>query len=160
MGSLYDAHAPLLYSVLLQMLEDVGEAQDVLHDVFVTLPDKAGNYDPSQGQPVSWLITICRRRAIDLIRRRAVHRRYLDSATIELAAQFTPPEGPHGDEIALLHNCLGSLSDTQRQMLTMAYFSGMTQQEISEKLVEPLGTVKARIRRGLIKLRNCIEGLS
>ena len=66
----------------------------------------------------------------------------------------------HGDEIALLHNCLGSLSEKQRQMLTMAYFSGMTQQEISEKLVQPLGTVKARIRRGLIKLRNCIEGLS
>lgn len=155
---LYDRHSTLLYSVLMQKLADPGEAQDILHDVFLKLPRKASLYNSAFGRPAAWLLTLARNAAIDLLRRQTTHRRYVQKAEQETTGFAPAFDGPHSDEVELLHNCVGTLPDDQKQTLKLAYFGGLTQQEISDQLSQPLGTVKARIRRGLLKLRDCVEG--
>lgn len=158
LAGIYDRHATLLHSVLLKMLADPAEAQDLLHDVFLSLPQKASNYDPSLGKPIAWLITLARNRAIDRLRRRSTHERFVRRSSEEADGTQPAFSGPHDDEKAALHDCVRRLPDDQRQTLHLAYFGGFTQQEISQQLAQPLGTVKARIRRGLLKLRDCLEG--
>jgi RNA polymerase sigma-70 factor, ECF subfamily len=158
LAGIYDRHATLLHSVLLKMLADPAEAQDLLHDLFLSLPQKASNYDPSLGKPIAWLITLARHRAIDQLRRRSTHERFVRRSSGESDGSQPAFSGPHDDEKAVLYECVRRLPDDQRQTLHLAYFGGFTQQEIAEQLAQPLGTVKARIRRGLLKLRDCLEG--
>ncbi len=155
---LYQRHSTLIYSVLMEMLGEPEEAQDILHDLFAGLLTKGKTYDPSHGKPVGWLVTLARNQAIDRLRRRASHRRYVTLITPTVEASQDSHTGPHGDEVELLHECVAGLPPDQRQTLHFAYFGGLTQQEISEKMKHPLGTVKAWIRRGLLKLRDCLEG--
>jgi RNA polymerase sigma-70 factor, ECF subfamily len=159
-GMLYDRHSPMLYAVLMQKLADPGEAQDILHDVFMKLHRKASAYNPALGRPVAWLLTMARNAAIDRLRRQTTHRRYVQKAEHEVEGSAPPFSGLHEDEVKVLNDCVGDLPSDQRQTLHLAYFGGLTQQEISDQLSQPLGTVKARIRRGLLKLRDCVEGRS
>ena len=158
LGLLYDRHAPLIFSVLVQKLADPVEAQDIVHDVFLKLHMKSHLYNPALGSPVAWLLTVARNTATDRLRKCSTHQKYVDKATLEAEASAPPHSGLHGDEVELLHNCLGTLPDQQRDILQMVYFSGLKQQEISDCIMQPLGTVKAWIRRGLLKLRDCVEG--
>jgi RNA polymerase sigma-70 factor (ECF subfamily) len=158
LAELYDRHSPILYAVLMKKLADPADSQDILHDVFLKLHTKASLYNPSLGRPIAWLLTMARNAAIDKLRKRASHHKYV-AVAIHEAEQDTPAQsGPHDDELALLQNCMGLLANEQRETLLLAYYGGLTQQEISEQLIQPLGTVKARIRRGLLKLRDCVEG--
>jgi RNA polymerase sigma-70 factor (ECF subfamily) len=158
LAQLYDRHASLMYSVLMQKLEDAAEAQDVVHDVFVKLHTKGTLYNPSLGKPVAWLLTVARNAATDKLRRRSTHQRYIDKAMLEIEPSAPAHPGPHGDELELLRHCLAILPNQQQNILQLAYFSGLTQQEIADRLTQPLGSVKAWIRRGLIKLRDCVGG--
>jgi RNA polymerase sigma-70 factor, ECF subfamily len=155
---LYDRHASLLYSVLMQKLGDPAEAQDVVHDVFVKLHTKSALYNPALGKPIAWLLTVARNTAIDKLRKRSTHQKYLNTIMHETEQAAPAHAGPHADELELLRHCIGILSDQQRSTLQLAYFSGLTQQEIADQLAQPLGSVKAWIRRGLLKLRDCVEG--
>ncbi len=158
LGMLYDRHASLMYAVLVQKLEDPAEAQDVVHDVFVKLHRRNFLYNPALGTPIAWLLTVARNAAIDKLRRMSVHQKFLKKKLLEEEPSAPAHQGLHEDEVDLLGNCLGSLPDHQKSMLQMAYYSGLTQQEIAERTEHPLGTVKARIRRGLQRLRDCLEG--
>lgn len=160
MGMLYDRHSTILFSVLMQKLADPNESQDILHDVFMKLHTKADRYDPALGRPVAWLLTLARNAATDRLRRQNTHRRYVVKAEQEHPGSAPAFNGPHSDEVELLNFCVSSLPAEQRQPLHLAYFGGLTQQEISDQLEQPLGTVKARIRRGLLKLKECVEGKS
>jgi RNA polymerase sigma-70 factor, ECF subfamily len=157
---LYDRHAPLMHSVLLQKLGDHHEAQDVVHDVFVKIHTQKARYNPALGQPIAWMLTVARNTAIDKLRKHGSHKKYLQQQIQEDGGQTSNPTGPHDDEIELLHDCVRILSDPQRDALQLAYFSGMTQQEVADQLQQPLGSVKAWIRRGLLKLRECVEAKS
>ncbi len=159
-GTLYARHSTLLYSVLMQKLAEPHEAQDILHDVFMKLHSNAIAYNPALGRPVAWLLTVARNAAIDRLRRQSTHRRYVIKAEQENEPSAPAFSGPHSDEVELLNHCVGTLTDEQRDPLKLAYFGGYTQQEISNQLRQPLGTIKARIRRGLLKLRDCVEGLA
>ena len=161
---MYDRHATLLYSVALKILADPEEARDVLQHVFLTLHEKAGRYDPALGRPAAWLATMARNRSIDRLRSLKRERTYaekirLEADPAELSSTTIAAPAAYSDEVELLHGAVAQLPPDQRQALELAYFSGLTQQEISEKLSQPLGTVKARIRRGLLKLRESLEGL-
>jgi RNA polymerase sigma-70 factor (ECF subfamily) len=155
---LYDRHASLIYSVLMQKLEDPAEAQDIVHDVFVKLHTKSHLYSPSLGKPVAWLLTVARNAATDKLRKRSTHQKYVNKAMLETEQSAPAHPGPHGDELELLRHCLAILPNQQQNILQLAYFSGLTQQEIANRLTQPLGSVKAWIRRGLIKLRDCVGG--
>jgi RNA polymerase sigma-70 factor, ECF subfamily len=155
---LYDRHAPLMHSVLTQKLGDSSESQDVIHDIFVKLHTKSAMYNPALGKPIAWLLTIARNAAIDKLRKRSTHQKYLNQQIQEVEQTAPAHSGPHSDELELLRHCIGTLPDQQRDTLQLAYFSGLTQQEIAAQITQPLGSVKAWIRRGLMKLRDCVEG--
>jgi len=163
-GEFYDRHSVLMYSVACKILNDPGEAEDVLQETFAQIWEKAGNFDPKLGKASSWVATLTRNKAIDRIRASQRRTRLAEAAGAELAilaeAPDTVNETMYGqDKTRLIQSALGELPVEQRRAIELAYFSGLTQNEISEKLQEPVGTIKARIRRGLFKLRDQLEGL-
>ena len=160
----YDRHSPLLFSVASKILHDAGEAEDVLQETFVQLWEKAGRFDPKLGKASSWVATMTRNKAIDRIRASQRRNRLAEEAgaefTIASEANDTANEAIHGhDKAKLIQSAIVGLPAEQRRAIELAFFSGLTQDEISKKLNEPLGTVKARIRRGLLKLRDQLEGV-
>jgi RNA polymerase sigma-70 factor (ECF subfamily) len=158
LSDLYDRHAPLLHSVLTHKLGDSAESEDIVHDVFLKIHTKGALYDPALGKPVAWLLAVARNMAIDRLRRRTIHQKYLSKQAGEMADGQPARSGPHEDELELLRHCVKILPNQHRDTLQLAYFSGLTQQEIADELSQPLGSVKAWIRRGLMKLKECVEG--
>ena len=163
-SQLYDRYSGVLYSTTLRILNDHHEAADVLQDVFVQIWDKAGSYDPKLGKPFNWALTMTRNKAID--RLRALKRRYnFMEEVAEESADAGPPRGGWNEEFmtseraALIRAAVETLPLEQRQAIEMAFLGGMTQNEISETLQQPLGTIKARIRRGMLKLRDSLKEL-
>ena len=160
----YDQYSGLLFSIAVKILNDVSEAEDVMQEVFLQIWDKAAGYNPLLGKPASWAVTLVRNKAIDRIRASQRRSKLVEQATVEAASgpenSSTANECLHGKENAeLIRNVVAGLPADQRRAIEMAFFSGLTQNEISEKLQEPLGTVKARIRRGMLKLRDQLEGI-
>jgi RNA polymerase sigma-70 factor (ECF subfamily) len=159
----YDRHATLMFSVACKILHDAGEAEDVLQEAFLQVWEKAGNFDPQLGKAASWAVILARNKSIDRIRASQRRARLAEAAGVEHAAtgaEDTVNQAIHGREKAkLIQSAIGALPADQRRAIELAFFSGLTQNEISEELHEPLGTVKARIRRGLLKLRGALEGL-
>lgn len=160
---LYDRHADLIYSVALRVLADPTLAQDMTQDVFLRLWRNPSAYDPSRGRFVSWLVSVARNRAVDEVRSRG-RRRVREVG--DSAATDDPPdsraEDPQravqiqADRLAV-RRALTLLPEEQRVALEMAYFSGLTQQEIAERLEQPLGTIKTRTRLAMKKLRAALE---
>ena len=160
LGQLYDRYARPLYATAVRILSDAAEAEDIVHDVFIALWTKASDFDPQRGSPLAWAITLTRNRAIDRIRMRKRHTEILDqSAITELMPAPSARPGNSSEQLwikekaAAVRTAVDELAPEQRSALELAFFSGLTQQEIALKLQEPLGTIKARIRRGLLKLR-------
>jgi len=156
---LYDQFAGILYATALKILQDAKESEDVLQEVFLQIWDKAGNYDSNLGKPLTWTLTLTRHKAID--RLRSTQRRYklVEQATPELAErQPTTGETFDADRHSIIRQAVQTLPTEQRQSIELAFFGGLTQDEISQNLQQPLGTIKARIRRGMLKLRDTLEG--
>lgn len=162
LGQLYDALAKPLYSLAYRVLNDGTEAQDVVHDVFVQIWQKAATYDASRGTVFSWAATLTRNRAIDRVRTRKRRAELLTEFAPDLQAES--PESHHDSAASLwvrqkattVRAALSQLAPDQQKAIELAFFSGCTQQQIAEKLNAPLGTIKARIRRGLFKLREIL----
>ncbi|MEI9863835.1 MAG: sigma-70 family RNA polymerase sigma factor [Limisphaerales bacterium] len=160
----YDRHSLLMFSVASKILNNADEAQDVLQEVFVQIWEKAGRFDPKLGKASSWAAILVRNKAIDRIRASQRRTRFTEEAGVEFGivgeGNETANEAIHGqDKAKLIQSAIVDLPAEQRRAIELAFFSGLTQNEISEKLNEPLGTIKARIRRGLLKLRDQLEGL-
>jgi RNA polymerase sigma-70 factor, ECF subfamily len=160
----YDRHSTLMFSVASKILNNASEAEDVLQETFLQVWEKAGKFDPNLGRASNWAAILVRNRAIDRIRASQRRTRLAQEAGVEqaIAAEFsaTVNETIHGHEKArLIQTAIVELPAEQRRAIELAYFSGLTQDEISKTLNEPLGTIKARIRRGLLKLRDQLEGM-
>lgn len=160
-AQLYDRYSRPLYATAFRILSDATEAEDIVHDVFISLWTKAADFDLNRGTVFSWAITLTRNRAIDRVRSRKRRLELLDqSAPSDLSYATGADQIDLGDDLwykekaAAVRTAVGELAADQRSALELAFFSGLTQQEIAAKLHEPLGTVKARIRRGLLKLRD------
>jgi RNA polymerase sigma-70 factor (ECF subfamily) len=157
--SFYDRVLGTLFSVANRVLNNREAAEDVLQDVFIQIWEKAPLYDPSRGKPITWAMTLVRNKAIDRLRslqRRARLREDLqrESETLEQADDRTSFDAAAtGEAGQLLRGALLQLTSDQREALELAFFGSMSQSEIAIRLGEPLGTIKARIRRGLVKLR-------
>lgn len=164
LAELYDRYSTVLYSVALRILNNQAEAEDLIQEVFVQIWDKASLYDSSRGKPLTWVMSMTRNKSIDRLRALQRRHRLHDEAEQESRIFETTqhPDGPDkvyaSENSRAVRNAVMQLSPDQRQAIEMAYFSGLTQTEIAEKLKEPLGTIKARIRRGMIKLRDLLEG--
>ena len=161
-AELYDRFSGPLYGTALRIVRDPAEAQDVVHDAFISLWEKASTFDASRGNPFSWAVTLVRNRAIDRVRMRRRRAELLaDSAPSDLSFAGEPgtsgaDAAASGDEARAIRAAVASLPAEQQRALELAFVSGMTQEEIARTLQEPLGTIKARIRRGLLKLRDLL----
>jgi len=154
MGTLYDRYSSIVYSVALRVLQDTGAAEDVLQDVFMQLWRNPGAFDASRGNMAAWLAVIARHRAIDALRRRRPENDIEDvvvSVEPDLAS-----EAERARTMDKVRDALQTMPSPQRSALEMAYFEGMTHFEIAEKTGEPLGTIKTRIRTGLLSLRKML----
>lgn len=155
----YEKYSGLVVGTACRVLNDLTDAEDVAQEVFVMIWEKAGMYDPARGKPLTWVVTMTRNKAID--RLRSLQRRFrlrdeLESQAdpADFIAERAPVEELENTERdVMLRRAVEKLTRDQRDAIEMAYFGGMTQQEIADRLGEPLGTVKARIRRGLMRLR-------
>jgi RNA polymerase sigma-70 factor, ECF subfamily len=155
MGLLYDRYSSVVYPVALRILRDTGAAEDVLQEVFMQLWRNPGLFDSSRGNLGPWLAVIARNRAIDALRKRRPEDDIADvivSVQPDLAA-----EAERSRAMEKVRGMLGTMPASQRSALEMAYFEGLTHSEIAAKTGEPLGTVKTRIRTGLLALRNAFQ---
>lgn len=161
LAHLYDRFAGPLYGTALRILREPAEAQDVVHDSFVALWEKASTFDAARGSAFAWAVTLVRHRAIDRLR---LHRRraslLADSSPADLAFAGPLASGAdaatRSDEARAVHAAVAALPPEQQRALDLAFFGGLTQEQIAEKLREPLGTVKSRIRRALLQLRDSL----
>jgi RNA polymerase sigma-70 factor (ECF subfamily) len=159
---LYDRYANILYATAMKFLKEDADAQDVVQDVFIQIWDKAKLYDPAKGKPLTWALTLTRNRSIDRIRaiqRRTRLRDDFEKETVvdESAGVREALSGVDASEKSqILRDAVGRLSPEQRNVIELAFFGGFTQSEIADRLGEPLGTVKARARRGLMKLKEIL----
>jgi RNA polymerase sigma-70 factor (ECF subfamily) len=160
---LYDRFAPVLFGLSLRILRDARDAEDVLQEVFIQVFRDAPRYEPERASPRTWLCTIARSRALDRLRSlRAAGKHIADGDPPELDAA-APAAGAPQDQVLLARHVemqLAKLSEKERAVLTLAYFDGYTQEEIAEKLGEPLGTVKSRTRAALTKLKGFLGDAS
>jgi RNA polymerase sigma-70 factor (ECF subfamily) len=154
-----DTSAKLL-GVCLRILKDRSEAEDVLQDVYVTVWRKAATFDAARASPITWLVAIARNRSIDRLRSGALSRRM---EPIE-EAQDVRDEAPgaldtleRSQQHARLATCLGTLEERHATAIRAAFFEGATYEELADRMTVPLGTMKSWIRRGLLKLRACLE---
>lgn len=158
----YTRFSGLIYSTSLRVLANETDAQDVAQEVMFMIWEKAPMYDPSRGKPLTWAITMTRNKSID--RLRSLQRRYRlhddvqnENASNDISSSREPFEDLDSSEKGrILRTAVMKLNKEQREAIEMAYFSGLTQQEIAVRLREPLGTVKARIRRGMMRLKKII----
>ena len=162
---LYERYSGVLFSTAYQVLNDAAEAEDVLQDVFVQIWDKAALYDRTRGKPLTWALTLTRNKAIDRLRSAQRRHRLKDEVERETALFEHRGTAPGRDSVekvyaseqgTLVRDAVLQLSRAQRQAIELAFFGGLTQNEIADRLHEPLGTVKARIRRGMIRLKGII----
>jgi RNA polymerase sigma-70 factor (ECF subfamily) len=156
-GELYDRHSRLLYGLILRILRDRGEAEEVLQEVFLQVWTRAETYKAELGAPAAWLVRIARNRSIDRFRTNSVRTR-----TVEAAPQPPPVETPEAraamsEQQRAVAHALEALPPEQRQLIEEAYFSGLTQSELAERFGLPLGTVKTRVRTGLMTLRRELQ---
>ncbi len=151
MGRLYDRYSSIVYSIALRVLGDTGAAEDVLQEVFLQLWRNPGVFDSSRGNMAAWLAVIARNRAIDSLRKR---RPEADIADVVVSVEpDLAGDTERARAMEKIRSVLGDMPAAQRSALEMAYFEGLTHTEIATRTGEPLGTVKTRIRAGLLSLR-------
>ncbi len=157
----YEATSAKLLGVTLRILADRQLAEDVLQDTYLTVWRKAGSFDASRASPITWLVTIARNRAIDRLRSGAAMR---NSTPIDEAVTVIADDAPSpaqaleaGDDARRLNDCLGRLDDKTGGAIRTAFIEGVTYDALAARENVPLGTMKSWIRRGLMRLRMCLE---
>lgn len=156
--SLYEETSPHIMGLLQSMLSQRELAEDVLQDTFVKVWHRAGDYHPGRGQVNTWIASIARYGAIDAIRANKVRRGSDDALeTIPDGATQALDHIAGDQDEQRLYQCLDTLSADQKQSISLAFFRGYTHDELASQLATPLGTVKAWVRRGLKKLRECLD---
>ncbi len=158
-SQLYDRFSTLVFTLAMRMLKARSDAEDLLQEVFVQVWRQAQNYSAERGSPEAWIINIARSRAIDKIR--SIRRMQKSFVLTDDPARAESPENvessaAESETRLTMNSALANLPDPQRKVLELAYFDGLTQNEIAGRLAEPLGTVKTRMRSGIQKLREIL----
>ena len=161
----YDATQRQVYGLLLRMLKNPATAEEVMMDVYLQAWRQSAHYDPSRGSVLAWLMTITRSRALDRLRASAGQMREsddLETVSLTVAADTDSPEENSllNERSKLVRRALAQLTPEQRLLIETAYFEGLSHIELAERFTLPLGTVKTRIRSGMIVLRNELSGLA
>jgi RNA polymerase sigma-70 factor (ECF subfamily) len=164
-GELYDRFSRPLYSLAMKVVGNSAEAEDLVQEVFVELWEKAGDFDASRAQPFTWAVSIIRNKSIDRLRSRTRRGAIVDRSGEDIADRAMGLTASDARESAwfnesadLIREAFTDLPEEQRTAIELAYFEGLSQSEIADRLAQPLGTIKARIRRGLSRLRDRLAG--
>ena len=173
-ATLYERTSPHLFAVILRINRDRAQAEDILQEVYVNVWRAAQSFDASQSQPLTWLTSVARNRAIDSLRRAQAQPRIQttfastttaggleDDDVYDTVADAAP--GPldllsRASDARALDACMERLTSLQRQSVALAFFHGLSHAEVAEQLRQPLGTVKSWVRRALIALKSCLQG--
>lgn len=159
----YRKYSGLIFSAIANVLNDHHDAEDVMQEVLVQLWNKAHLYEPRKGKPLTWITTMARNRAIDRIRSKQRRTRLNDDFEQESKQDQVVFDDASAELVEvnerndIIREAVDKLSPDQKEAITLAYFGGLTQAEVSQQLNEPLGTVKARIRRGVSRLESLIK---
>jgi RNA polymerase sigma-70 factor, ECF subfamily len=163
LAAFYDATNRVAFGLILRILGDPATAEEVLLDVYTQVWRQAGNYRRERGTPLAWLLTIARTRALDRLRSGWQERQRKESLEVvaEARSNAADPEATttRHEHQRLVRRALAALPAEQRQMIELAYFSGLSHSEIAAHLGQPLGTVKTRTRLGMIKLKELLAPL-
>jgi RNA polymerase sigma-70 factor (ECF subfamily) len=154
----YDEVSGPVYGLALRIVRDPAQSEEVAQEVLVDVWRTASRYEPGRGSAMSWVMMLAHRRAVDRVRSA--------QASAEREQRAGREAGPAYDEVAenvqvnlereQVRRCLSTLTETQRESITLAYYAGYTYREVGELLKVPLGTIKTRMRDGLIRLRDCL----
>jgi RNA polymerase sigma-70 factor (ECF subfamily) len=163
-AELYRRTSSQLYAVALRILRDRGAAEEILQEAYVSVWHNAGSYSAAKSQPQTWLTTIVRNRCLDQLRRRDVDTVTLTRDDDDGADMDLPADGPTPVELLLegaqareVRDCVDALEGAQKQAIALAVFHGLTHAELAQHLHEPLGTVKSWVRRGLERIKQCLD---
>ena len=166
LADLYDRHNRLIFGLILRVVRDRGEAEEILQEAFVRVWTRAGTYDAQVGGPLPWIVRVARNCAIDRLRARRV-RAAVDAPALDVAvaeskmttARIQTPEATvlFAERHRTLTDALAGLPADQRQLIEAAFFDGYTHSELARRFALPLGTVKTRIRAGMIAMRKRLE---
>ncbi|MBI5471534.1 MAG: sigma-70 family RNA polymerase sigma factor [Ignavibacteriae bacterium] len=165
LSELYDRYSSLVYTFVLKVVKATDEAEDLVQEIFLQVWNKASMFAADKGSVYTWIVTIARRKAIDRLRSKDLVNRGQslddDSAIISVpdaAYMANPLHAAISNEYeALMREGLAQLSAEQRTVIELSYFEGYTQEQIAERLNAPLGTIKTRMRQGLMKLRDSLQ---
>jgi RNA polymerase sigma-70 factor, ECF subfamily len=156
---LYGELAGPIYGVVRQVLRDPAQSEEIAQEVLLEIWRTATRFDPAKGSPAAWALTIAHRRAVDRVRSETASSRREERAAADLAGEY--------DDVAevvaatldgqRVRRCLGSLTELQRESIKLAYYGGYSYPQVAQLLGVALGTVKTRIRDGLIRMRDCLE---
>lgn len=159
LGVLYDRYHRILFGLILRILNNRAEAEDVLQEVFLQVWQKAADFDEARGRPFTWLVTLARSRAIDRLRSLGSRHRLATEVALEAPDEMADAvdDAIASEQGELVRSALAELPEEQQNVLSLAYFEGFTQSEIAKRLDAPLGTVKTRMRSGMMKMRESLS---
>ncbi|WP_425547792.1 ECF RNA polymerase sigma factor SigK [Actinocorallia longicatena] len=153
----YDRISGPAYGTVLRVMRDPAQAEEVVQEVLVQVWQQASRYDPAKGSPMGWAMTLAHRRAVDRVRSaQAATDRELRSARFDRERDEVAEDVEDRMERERVRRCMGGLTDLQRESIGLAYYSGYTYREVADLLQVSLGTVKTRMRDGLIRMRDCL----
>jgi RNA polymerase sigma-70 factor (ECF subfamily) len=160
LAHVYDRYRLILFGLMMRILRNREEAEDVLQEVFLQVWRRAADFDETRGRPFTWLVTLARSRAIDRLRSLSARERVAVAGARDELEQVSDAlsDAFLAEQRKLVSSALAQLPEEQKGPLVLAYFEGLTQSEIATRLGAPLGTVKTRMRSGLIKLRQLLVG--
>ena len=160
LSSLYDRYRLILFGLLVRILSSRPEAEDILQDVFIQVWKRAADFDEKRGKPFTWLVTLARSRAIDRLRQLGARDRVATAAARDASEDTSDAalDAFRSEQKQIVNEALAQLPEEQRRALMLAYYEGLTQTEIATRIGSPLGTVKTRMRSGMIKLRELLSG--
>jgi RNA polymerase sigma-70 factor (ECF subfamily) len=158
LAACYDRYRLILFGLIIRILHDRQEAEDVLQEVFLQVWRRAGDFDEARGRAFTWLVTIARSRALDRLRSAGSRARLGEQAAQMPRDEVRDAEldAVESEARTTVRSALAELPEEQRKALFLAYFEGLTQTEIAARLGDPLGTVKTRMRSGMMKLRELL----
>ena len=156
-GELYDRHSRLLFGLILRIVRDRSEAEEILQEVFVQVWTRAETYNVALGTPAAWLVRIARNRAIDRFRANSVRARTLEATPAPPPVESPEARAAMTEQQRAVGRALDALPPEQRELIECAYFMGLTQSELADRFGLPLGTVKTRVRTGMITLRRELQ---